>query len=374
MHAGGKFDHGAYKVAGGLHGVGISVVNALSTRVEVDISRDGYTWRQSYDHMVPGTLKRGGATKATGTVVRFWADPTIFETTKYDYETVSRRLQQMAFLNKGLTITLDDERVDTADAEANATPRRTYHYPDGLVDYVKHLNSAHTPVHTSVICFSGTVQGDEDGVEVEVAMQWNAGYSESVHTFANTINTHEGGTHEEGFRSALTTVVNRYAREQKMLKAKDGNLTGEDIREGLVAVVSVKVGEPQFEGRMKNQGGQHRCEVHRSEGLQRTAHPVVGRVPRRCQSAGPKSFPTPRRTSPCPIIAAKLLTQPALAASTTSRHGIAAAHATIEGSHCSMMALYPHHARSAPKASARRRDGATSRAGMGHQSSSLSMR
>ena len=255
LHAGGKFDHGAYKVAGGLHGVGISVVNALSTRVEVDISRDGYKWRQSYDHMVPGTLKRGGATKTTGTVVRFWADPTIFETTKYDYETVSRRLQQMAFLNKGLTITLDDERVDTADAEANATPRRTYHYPDGLVDYIKHLNSTHTPVHTSVICFLGTAQGDEDGVEVEVAMQWNAGYSESVHTFANTINTHEGGTHEEGFRSALTTVVNRYAREQKMLKAKDGNLTGEDIREGLVAVVSVKVGEPQFEGQMKTKLG-----------------------------------------------------------------------------------------------------------------------
>ena len=255
LHAGGKFDHGAYKVAGGLHGVGISVVNALSTRVEVDISRDGHTWFQSYDHMVPGTLKRGDATKTTGTVVRFWADPTIFETTEYNFETVSRRLQQMAFLNKGLTITLDDERVDTADAEARAASRRTYHHPNGLVDYIKHLNSAHTPVHTSVICFSGTAQGHEGGVEVEVAMQWNAGYSESVHTFANTINTHEGGAHEEGFRSALTTLVNRYARDQKLLKAKDANLTGDDIREGLVAVVSVKVGEPQFEGQTKTKLG-----------------------------------------------------------------------------------------------------------------------
>ena len=239
--------------AGGLQGVGISVVNALSTRVEVDISRDGYTWFQTYDHTVPGTLKRGDATKKTGTVVRFWSDPTIFETTEYNFETVSDWLQQRAFLNKGLTITLEDERVDTADAQAKAASRRTYHYPDGLVDYIKHLNGAHTPVHTSVICFSGTgtAQSHEGGteVEVEVAMQWNASYSESVHTFVNTIktiNTDEGGPHQADFRSALTTVINRYARDQKLLKAKDAHLTGEDIRNGLAAVISVKVGEPQF--------------------------------------------------------------------------------------------------------------------------------
>ena len=248
MHASGRptIDIVLTELHGGLRGVGISVVNALSTRVEVDISRDGYTWFQTYDHTVPGTLKRGDATKKTGTVVRFWADPTIFDTTEYNFETVSDRLQQMAFLNKRLTITLEDERVDTADAQAKAASRRTYHYPDGLVDYIKHLNSAHTPVHTSVICFSSTAQEPEGAVEVEVAMQWNASYSESVHTFANTINTAEGGPHQAGFRSALTTVINKYARDQKLLKAKDANLTGEDIRNGLAAVISVKVGEPQF--------------------------------------------------------------------------------------------------------------------------------
>ena len=286
LHAGGKFDHGAYKVAGGLHGVGLSVVNALSTRVEVDISRDGYTWRQSYDHTVPGTLKQGGATKNTGTVVRFWADPTIFETTEYNFETVSDRLQQMAFLNKGLTITLTDERVDTADAEAKAATRRTFHYPLGLVDYIKHINGTKAPIHNSIIHLSGNATGHHDEVEVEVAMQWNASYSESVHTFANTINTGEGGTHEEGFRSALTTVVNRYARDQKLLKGKVANLTGEDIRGGLAAVISVKVGEPQFEGQTKtklvNTAVRSIVQKVCNEQL---AH-VVRREPGRCQNGG----------------------------------------------------------------------------------------
>ncbi len=252
LHAGGKFDHGAYQVAGGLHGVGLSVVNALSTRVEVDISRDGYTWRQSYDHTVPGTLKQVGATKNTGTVVRFWADPTIFETTEYNFETVYERLQKMAFLNQGLTITLTDERVDTADAEAKAATHRTFHYPHGLVDYIKHMNGTKAPIHNSIIHLSGNATGHYDEVEVEVAMQWNATCSELVDTFANTINTGEGGTHEEGFRSALTTVVNRYARDQKLLKGKVANLSGEDIRGGLAAVIAVKVGEPQFEGQTKS--------------------------------------------------------------------------------------------------------------------------
>ena len=276
LHAGGKFggDDGAYAVSGGLHGVGVSVVNALSTRLEVEISRDGYEWSQYYDHSVPGTLKQGEKTKKTGTTVRFWADPNIFETTEYDFETVARRLQEMAFLNKGLTIDLVDERVaaeevvdevvsDTAEAPKSAEEKaeernkpqkvkhRTFHYPGGLVDFVKHINRTKNAIHSSIVDFSGKGPGHE----VEIAMQWNAGYSESVHTFANTINTHEGGTHEEGFRAALTSVVNKYAKDKKLLKDKDPNLTGDDIREGLAAVISVKVSEPQFEGQTKTKLG-----------------------------------------------------------------------------------------------------------------------
>jgi DNA gyrase subunit B len=276
LHAGGKFggENSGYNVSGGLHGVGVSVVNALSTRLEVDISIDGHEWFQSYDHAMPGTLKQGDATKKTGTTVRFWADADIFETTAYDFETVARRLQEMAFLNKGLTITLTDERVtaeavtdevvsDTAEAPKSAQEKaaeaaaphkvknRTFHYPGGLVDFVKHINRTKSPIHQSIVDFAGKGEGHE----VEIAMQWNAGYSESVHTFANTINTHEGGTHEEGFRAALTSVVNKYAKDKKLLKDKDPNLTGDDIREGLAAVISVKVGEPQFEGQTKTKLG-----------------------------------------------------------------------------------------------------------------------
>ncbi|BBY55869.1 DNA topoisomerase (ATP-hydrolyzing) subunit B [Mycobacterium koreense] len=274
LHAGGKFDSDAYAVSGGLHGVGVSVVNALSTRLEVEISRNGSEWFQTYDHSVPGTLKEGGKTQKTGTTVRFWADPDVFETTEYDFETVSRRLQEMAFLNKGLIITLTDRRVrkeevvdevvsDVAEAPKTAgeqaaeaegpqkVKHRKFHYPGGLVDYVKHINRTKKPIHNSVVDFSGKGEGHE----AEIAMQWNDGYSESVHTFANTINTAEGGTHEEGFRSALTSVVNRYARDRKLLKEKDSNLTGDDIREGLAAVISVKVSEPQFEGQTKTKLG-----------------------------------------------------------------------------------------------------------------------
>lgn len=273
LHAGGKFDSDSYAVSGGLHGVGVSVVNALSTRLEVEIERDGYQWFQYYDKSLPGTLKQGEATKKTGTTVRFWADPDVFETTTYDFETVARRLQEMAFLNKGLTISLSDERVtaeevtdevvsDMADAPKTAEQKaeaadthkvknRVFHYPGGLVDYVKHINRTKSPIQQSVIDFDGKGTGHE----VEIAMQWNAGYSESVHTFANTINTHEGGTHEEGFRTALTSVVNRYAKDKKLLKEKDPNLTGDDIREGLAAVISVKVAEPQFEGQTKTKLG-----------------------------------------------------------------------------------------------------------------------
>jgi DNA gyrase subunit B len=276
LHAGGKFggENSGYTVSGGLHGVGVSVVNALSRRLEVDISRDGHEWSQYYERAVPGTLKQGEATKKTGTTIRFWADSEIFETTDYDFETVARRLQEMAFLNKGLTINLTDERVtkeevvddvvsDTAEAPKSAEEKaaeskaphrvkhRTFHYPGGLVDFVKHINRTKSPIQQSVIDF----EGKGTGHEVEIAMQWNGGYSESVHTFANTINTHEGGTHEEGFRSALTSVVNKYAKDKKLLKEKEANLTGDDIREGLAAVISVKVSEPQFEGQTKTKLG-----------------------------------------------------------------------------------------------------------------------
>jgi DNA gyrase subunit B len=274
LHAGGKFEEGAYSVSGGLHGVGVSVVNALSRRLEADVCRDGHEWFQTYDKSVPGTLKQGDKTTKSGTTIRFWADPDIFETTDYDFETVARRLQEMAFLNKGLTIDLTDERVtaaevvdevvsDTAEAPKSAeemkeaakaahkVKHRTYHYPDGLVDYIKHINKTKNPIQQSIIDFDGKGTGHE----VEIAMQWNNGYSESVHTFANTINTHEGGTHEEGFRAALTTVVNKYAKDKKLLKDKDPNLTGDDIREGLAAVISVKVSEPQFEGQTKTKLG-----------------------------------------------------------------------------------------------------------------------
>lgn len=272
LHAGGKFDSDSYAVSGGLHGVGISVVNALSTRLDVDINVDGFEWHQTYTDSKPGELMKGDATKATGTTVSFWADPEIFETTRYNFETVARRLQEMAFLNKGLTITLTDERAEVIDdeaAEVAEAPRsaaeveeeeksgkvktksRIYHYPGGLEDYVRHINKSKTPIHNSVVGFTGKGPGHE----LEVAMQWNSGYSESVHTFANTINTHEGGTHEEGFRAALTATVNKYALDKKLLKDKDPKLTGDDIREGLAAIVSVKVSEPQFEGQTKTKLG-----------------------------------------------------------------------------------------------------------------------
>ncbi|MBL1073245.1 DNA topoisomerase (ATP-hydrolyzing) subunit B [Nocardia sp. 2] len=272
LHAGGKFDSDAYAVSGGLHGVGISVVNALSTRLEADVDTDGFHWTQEYKDSKPGKLIQGEATKRTGTTIRFWPDAEIFETTTFNFETVARRLQEMAFLNKGLTITLTDERVaanevtdevvsDTAEApkhaeegEAPAEPKvktRTYHYPGGLEDFVKHINRTKQAIHNTIVSF----QGKGTGHELEVAMQWNSGYSESVHTFANTINTHEGGTHEEGFRAALTTVVNKYAKDKKLIKEKDGNLTGDDIREGLAAIVSVKIADPQFEGQTKTKLG-----------------------------------------------------------------------------------------------------------------------
>jgi DNA gyrase subunit B len=262
LHAGGKFDGKAYAVSGGLHGVGVSVVNALSHRLEVLIQREGYEWFQPYVNQKPaGPLERRGRSRATGTTVTFWADPIIFETTVYSFETISRRLQEMAFLNRGLTIVLRDERPDKAveeDVDVVITKpvgvhEVTYHYAGGIADFVRHLNATKTPTHKSVIYFSEEAR--EDRLSLEVAMQWNESYSESVYTFANTINTHEGGTHEEGFRSALTSVVNKWAVEKKILKPNEEKLTGDDIREGLAAIVSVKLGDPQFEGQTKTKLG-----------------------------------------------------------------------------------------------------------------------
>jgi len=249
LHAGGKFDGESYAVSGGLHGVGVSVVNALSARLEVEIRKDGHVWRQSYAVSEPtGPVRRGEPTDETGTTITFWPDEDIFESTVWSFETLSRRLQEMAFLNRGLSITLTDERPDHINGEPHIV---SYCYQGGIADFVRYLNASKEPVHGSVIEF-----GDEEpGISAEVAMQWTGSYAESVHTFANTINTAEGGTHEEGFRAALTSIVNRYAREQNLLREKDENLTGDDVREGLTAIIHVKLAEPQFEGQTKTKLG-----------------------------------------------------------------------------------------------------------------------
>ncbi|WP_147915232.1 DNA topoisomerase (ATP-hydrolyzing) subunit B [Ruania zhangjianzhongii] len=268
LHAGGKFGGGGYAVSGGLHGVGVSVVNALSARMVTEVRRDGYLWRQEFgDGGAPvGELQQLEATDETGTVQTFWADPGIFETTEYDFETLRSRMQQYAFLNKSLQITITDERdtgtadevagEDAADdADSDRTRTVTYKYDDGLIDYVKHLTAAKRSevIHPEVIDFES--EDTDRQISLEIAMQWTGAYTESVHTYANTINTSEGGTHEEGFRAALTTLINRYARENKLLKEKDENLTGDDVREGLTAVLSIKLGEPQFEGQTKTKLG-----------------------------------------------------------------------------------------------------------------------
>jgi DNA gyrase subunit B len=245
LHAGGKFDGKSYAVSGGLHGVGVSVVNALSWMLEVEVRRDGYVWTQGYERGEPmGPMVRGAATQDRGTTTTFWPDGEIFETTEWSFETLSRRLQEMAFLTRNLLITLTDERPDKQRAVQ-------YRYAGGIADFVRYLNASKEPVHGSIIDF----EEEAEGIAVEIAMQWTGAYTESVHTFANTINTAEGGTHEEGFRAALTTIVNKYARDQKLLREKDDNLTGDDVREGLTAIVSVKLAEPQFEGQTKTKLG-----------------------------------------------------------------------------------------------------------------------
>ena len=263
LHAGGKFGGGGYAVSGGLHGVGISVVNALSQRVETEVRRQGHVWRQSFANggKPQGTLVKGEKTDETGTTQTFWPDSGIFETTEFEFETLRARFQQMAFLNKGLTIVLTDERpnhitVEGDDADAEPVSRTvTYRYDGGLIDYVTHLNTLKKTelVHPEVIYFEAEDKNEK--ISLELAMQWTNAYSESVHTYANTISTTEGGAHEEGFRAALTYLVNRYARDKGLLKEKDENLTGDDVREGLTAVISVKLGEPQFEGQTKTKLG-----------------------------------------------------------------------------------------------------------------------
>jgi DNA gyrase subunit B len=250
LHAGGKFGGGGYAVSGGLHGVGSSVVNALSEKLTVSVKRQGFEWTQSYKDGVPDApLAKGSATDINGTTITFWPSRIIFETVEFEYEILRTRFQQMAFLNKGLRINLADERPQSAGR------KDSYLYEQGLVDYVQYLNSAKKIelVHPEIISFEA--EDTERRIALEVAMQWTNAYSESVHTYANTINTHEGGTHEEGFRAALTTLVNKFARASGLLKEKDENLTGEDVREGLTAVVSVKLGEPQFEGQTKTKLG-----------------------------------------------------------------------------------------------------------------------
>jgi DNA gyrase subunit B len=261
LHAGGKFEQGAYTVSGGLHGVGVSVVNALSSKLEAEVRRDGYMYTQTFAVGQPKTKdpKKDRPAKKTGTTIRFWPDPDIFtETLEFDYDIVASRLRETAFLNRGLQITLTDERPEKPVTES-------FQYKGGLVDFVNHLNAKRDPLHAHIIDISDSA----DDAEVEVALQWTTSYTESILSFANNINTHEGGTHEEGFRKALTKAINDFARSKNLLKEKDANLTGEDVREGLTAVVSVRVKEPQFEGQTKTKLGNTEVRSYVEKALNR---------------------------------------------------------------------------------------------------------
>ena len=291
LHAGGKFGGGGYKVSGGLHGVGVSVVNALSSTLQVDVRNRGHHWRQTFSLGEPdGPLEQLGATDATGTTITFWPSSDIFETTTYSLDTVTNRAREMAFLNKGLEIVVRDERPHEAEvvdaiqddvlqadallgveeprdprevhAASTRTPEerltdgaveRVFRFDRGLVDYVEHLNKRKDKAHPTVIEFEA--EQPDNGMSLEIAMQWTRSYTESVHTFANTINTHEGGTHEEGFRSALTSLINNWGEEWNLIKKREDRVSGDDVREGLTAIVSIKLGEPQFEGQTKTKLG-----------------------------------------------------------------------------------------------------------------------
>jgi DNA gyrase subunit B len=243
LHAGGKFEHSAYKVSGGLHGVGISVVNALSEWLEIEIRRGGHVWTQRYEYGVPQTeLTAGDKTPKHGTIVRFKPDPKIFEETAFSFDTLSNRLREMAFLNKGLKIVIEDERDER---------NHTFLYKGGIIEFIKHLNQNKTPIHPKVLFF----EGKKDSIEVEVALQYNDGYQENLFSFANNINTREGGTHLTGFRAAVTGTISGYAKANGYLKSFKGDVTGDDVREGLTAVVSIRIPDPQFEGQTKGKLG-----------------------------------------------------------------------------------------------------------------------
>jgi DNA gyrase subunit B len=246
LHAGGKFgDGGGYKVSGGLHGVGVSVVNALSESLHVEVRRDGFTWTQDYARGVPqGALQQGEPTDKTGTKITFLPDADVFESLAFDFATLEQRLRETAFLTRGLRISITDERGEGGKTSA-------FHYEGGIEDFVAYLNENKDPIQRKVVFFSG----ESDEGAVEVALQWNSSYQESVFSFANNINTHEGGSHLSGFRAALTRTLNRYARDKGQLKDKDENLSGEDVREGLTAVISAKLTDPQFEGQTKTKLG-----------------------------------------------------------------------------------------------------------------------
>ncbi|CAB4719233.1 unannotated protein [freshwater metagenome] len=246
LHAGGKFGGEGYKISGGLHGVGVSVVNALSSRLDLEIHRDGSKWTLSFKEggNPTGRIKEAGPSKKRGTTVTFWPDATIFEEIEFRAQTLIERLREMAFLNRGLEIRFLDERTDPVHAE-------TFHFAGGIVDFVKHLNGPKDPLFKKVVSFVETTENSE----VDVAMQWNTGYHEGIHSFANNIATTEGGMHEEGFKKALTNAINKYAKSKGQLKENDDNIVGEDIREGLTAIISVKLRSPQFEGQTKTKLG-----------------------------------------------------------------------------------------------------------------------
>src|SRR3954464_4874594 len=243
LHAGGKFENSAYKVSGGLHGVGVSVVNALSERLELEIWRNGQVYQQTYLRGTPtADLEITGTTKRRGTKVTFTPDPEIFETTVYSFDTLAQRLRELAFLNGGIVITLDDERDGK---------NHHFHYDGGIVSFVHHLNKNKAAVNEKPIY----MRAEKDTIDAEIALQWNDGYAETIYTFANNINTHEGGTHLSGFKSAMTRTINAYATKNNLAKDLKESVSGEDIREGLTAVVSVKIPHPQFEGQTKTKLG-----------------------------------------------------------------------------------------------------------------------
>jgi DNA gyrase subunit B len=275
LHSGGKFGGDGYKISGGLHGVGVSVVNALSARLDLEIHRDGWRWQQHFAKggVPQGRLKKTGTSKRRGTVITFWPDPKVFEDTEFRAQTLIERLREMAFLNTGLEIRFRDERVQPP-------LEQRFRYSGGIVDFVKHLNTAKEPLFKRVVAY----EDRSPHAEIEVAMQWNTGFYEGLHSFANNIATTEGGMHEEGFKKALTNVLNKYGKAKGFLKDKDSNLLGEDIREGLTAIVSVKLRSPQFEGQTKAKLGntEMRSSVERTtneklaEWLEE--HPSEGRL------------------------------------------------------------------------------------------------